>query len=447
MSIGKFIMNPFALLFITLFLGMAFGKIKIKKFSFGACGALIVGLVFGWMVMLYANGIGKASPLYKTASQMISKGVISSDFSNFFLILFVVSVGLISGKQVVSALKKYGMKFLTIGFAIPLIAFILTFAAMKVTNVNPYQISGVYSGSMLSSPTFAVSLDSTGSQAQKLADEYPSLNQKQKQKVLNMIDTSLKAQDVKSLSSDQKSKLITAAKGYTSMGHSITYPVGILVAIITIITIPKAFGMDIDEERKKFRSTVDSGSKKTNKKEIKTIFFDVTAFGLTAFLGVLLGDIKIKSFSLGIAGGALIVALVLSAIGKIGPLNFRMDDKVLGVTRSIGLSLFLSATGLNYGYNVVKSIASSGLQILIIGALILFISMMSGYFIGRYIFKLDWLALSGALCGGITNTPTLGAAIDSVKGDEPAIGYGAVYPFGLIFKIIFVIILHKAFLI
>ena len=49
--------NPFVLMFITIALGLLFGKIKFGKFSFGASGALFAGLVIGWIVYKYANGI------------------------------------------------------------------------------------------------------------------------------------------------------------------------------------------------------------------------------------------------------------------------------------------------------------------------------------------------------------------------------------------------------
>lgn len=445
-GLGKFIMNPFTLLFLTVFLGIVLGKIKIKKFSFGACGALIVGLVIGWGVVLYAKSIDKLSPLYKTASKLTSGGVISEEFFNFFLILFVVSLGLISGKQVVTALKKYGMKFLTIGFVISLTGFILTFGLIKASNVNPYQLSGVYSGSMLSTPAFAVSLDVTEQQVNKLSSAYPKLSQVKKQKVLNMIDKNLKAENVSSLNSEQKSKLLAQADNYTSMGHSITYPVGVILGIIMIVFIPRIFGFKMNDEREKFNSTMkntDDGSEK----KVKEAPFNIASFGLTAFLGTALGSVDIKNFSLGIAGGALIAALILSAIGRVGPINFRMDDNDLGVVKTIGLTLFLATIGLNYGYSVVESLSGPGLTLIVIGLIILFISIMVAYVVGRYVFKLDWLALSGAICGGITNTPTLGAAIDSVEGNEPAVGYGAVYPFALIFKIIFAIIVLRLFLI
>jgi putative transport protein len=56
---------------------------------------------------------------------------------------------------------------------------------------------------------------------------------------------------------------------------------------------------------------------------------------------------------------------------------------------------------------------------------------------------LNWIILAGAICGGMTSTPGLGAAVDSLGSDKPASGYGAAYPFALLTKVILVIILHK----
>ncbi|HBF8938943.1 TPA: hypothetical protein KO175_002879, partial [Clostridioides difficile] len=70
-------------------------------------------------------------------------------------------------------------------------------------------------------------------------------------------------------------------------------------------------------------------------------------------------------------------------------------------------------------------------------------AMMIGFLVGKYVFKLNWILLSGAVCGGMTSTPGLGAAVDALDSDDPAAGYGATYPFALLTKVILVIVLHK----
>jgi len=80
-----------------------------------------------------------------------------------------------------------------------------------------------------------------------------------------------------------------------------------------------------------------------------------------------------------------------------------------------------------------------GLESLIVGA----IAIMAGFIVGRYVFKLNWIVLSGAICGGMTSTPGLGAATDACGSDDPASGYGATYPFALFGMVVFTIVLMK----
>ncbi|MBQ3437207.1 MAG: hypothetical protein IJG31_01640, partial [Fusobacterium sp.] len=175
---------------------------------------------------------------------------------------------------------------------------------------------------------------------------------------------------------------------------------------------------------------------------------DYIGFSLAAFTGYFLGGIEINLgplgyFSLGSIGGAMIASLVLGTIGKIGPINFRMDNVVLGRMRTYFLSIFLAAIGVNYGFRVVDAIMGDGLVIAFISILVAVISVMGGFLLGHYVFKINWVLLSGAITGGMTSAPGLGAAIDAVGSDEPAISYGATQPLATLCMVIFSIIIHK----
>lgn len=83
------------------------------------------------------------------------------------------------------------------------------------------------------------------------------------------------------------------------------------------------------------------------------------------FFGYIIGSIKLYMGPLGYVsleatGGVLISALLLGYIGKIGPLSFRMDAKVLSVIRELALSFFLAVVGLNYGYGAVDAVHGFG---------------------------------------------------------------------------------------
>lgn len=193
-----------------------------------------------------------------------------------------------------------------------------------------------------------------------------------------------------------------------------------------------------------------SAKKEANIKEIETVKFDLAAFVVACLFGYTIGEITIPmgplgEFSLGSTGGVLIGSLLLGYIGKIGKLNFRMDSSVLSIIRQLSLAFFLAIVGLKYGYSVIDSVISSttGAFLSLVSLIIGLAGMLVGFVVGRYAFKINWLMLSGAICGGMTSTPGLGAAIEAVGGDEPAAGYGATYPFALFGMVLFSIILHK----
>ena len=104
---------------------------------------------------------------------------------------------------------------------------------------------------------------------------------------------------------------------------------------------------------------------------------------------------------------------------------------------------FLAIVGLRYGFLVFDSITGSGAYLAVVSLVVSAVSLLVGFIVGRYVFKINWIMLSGAICGGMTSTPGLGAAVDAVGSDDPAAGYGATYPFALLAMVIFTIILHK----
>ena len=87
-----------------------------------------------------------------------------------------------------------------------------------------------------------------------------------------------------------------------------------------------------------------------------------------AIIGIVIGSITIPlgglgNFSLGAAGGVLLAALILSYVGQIGPVNFRMEDKSLGIMYQMGLTFFMAVVGLRYGYDVIMSVFHWPLQL------------------------------------------------------------------------------------
>jgi putative transport protein len=443
-------------MFIAVFTGMLFGRVKFGKFSFGVSGTLFTGLVIGWGVVKFANGFGEGHDYYKTAQSFIGKGIIPKDFFYLFLILFVAAVGLLAAKDIGAVLKKYGMKFVALGILITFIGAAATYGmTILVTGVfesdsTPYEVSGVYTGALTSSPGLAAATETANKHATNVVEEYPTMTMEEKQKVLNMIDDGLQAADYNELTADQKETFIKNAEAGIGIGHAIGYPFGVIVVIIAVNFFPKIFRMDIEKEEEQFYKEMEEARNSVGGRQVEEVDFDLIGLCLAMFVGYTIGKIGIdlrpigieQTFSLGSTGGVLIGSLILGYIGKIGPIHFRMNSKILGIVRQLSLAFFLAIVGLRYGFKVFDALASSGAVLALVGLVVGLVAMLVGFFIGRYVFKINWIMLSGAICGGMTSTPGLGAAVDAIGSDDPAAGYGATYPFALIGMVLFTIILH-----
>lgn len=455
-DLGKWIMNPFVLMFLAVFTGMMFGKVKFGKFNFGVSGTLFTGLLVGWLVVKYANGFEESEKAFSSAQSFLGKGIIPKDFFYLFLILFVATVGLLAAKDIGAVLKKYGVKFVVLGITITFVGAATTYGmtifTTKVLNadITPYEVSGVYTGALTSSPGLAAATETATEHATKTVEKYDSMTDEEKTKVLKMLDKNLTVEDNQTLSEEQKVAFIQNAEAGIGIGHAIGYPFGVIIVIIAVNFFPKIFNINMEEEKKIFDREMAEARAASGGRVIEETSFDLVALCLAMLFGYTIGkfgfDLNIiginQVFSLGSTGGVLVGSLILGYIGKIGPINFRMDSKILGIVRQLSLAFFLAIVGLRYGFKVFDALAGSGIILAVVGLVVGLVAMLVGFFLGRYVFKINWIMLSGAICGGMTSTPGLGAAVDAIGSDDPAAGYGATYPFALLGMVLFTIILH-----
>ena len=174
------------------------------------------------------------------------------------------------------------------------------------------------------------------------------------------------------------------------------------------------------------------------KKLSDTDFFPI-AMGIV--LGVLFGKLNISfpgglSFSPGLTGGILIVALFLSAIGKTGPVIWSMSGPANQLLRQLGLLLFLAEVGTSAGKNLVATFQESGWLLFGVGAAITLVPMLIAVIVGRMVFKISILDLLGTITGGMTSTPGLAAADSMTDSNIPSVAYATVYPIAMVFLIL-----------
>ncbi|OON98201.1 MAG: hypothetical protein ATN36_01145 [Epulopiscium sp. Nele67-Bin005] len=453
-NIYQLVMNPFTLMFTTVIFGLLFGQIKFGKFEFGASGGMFVGLIIGYFVQNFAQDIvnsGESANGYSIAQRLLSEGVINSYFLDTALTLFIASVALITAKDLAVILKKYGVKFIILGFSITFAGAATTYLATGIiSSTNSFEVSGVYVGALTSSPGLGAALEAAGEHASMYASTYETQDDKVRAEILEVIDPTgaLTIQNTTTLTKEQQSAFVTNATGSVGVGYAVAYPFGVIMVILGTNLLAKVFNIDIEEEKKLFRREMAQARQGSKAKEIPITNFSVISFCTVCLVGVFLGAIKVNFgwigfISLGTTGGVLIAGLVLGYIGKIGPMSFRMDPKALSLIRELALSFFLSIVGLKYGNLALNAVMGSGLTLAMTALAVGFVAMTVGFVLGRFVFKINWVMLSGAICGGMTSAPGLGACIKAVDSDEPAMGYGATYPFALLGMILFTIVLNK----
>ncbi|KAE8178573.1 putative transporter [Photobacterium carnosum] len=161
-------------------------------------------------------------------------------------------------------------------------------------------------------------------------------------------------------------------------------------------------------------------------------------------LGILLGSIPLylpgfpAALKLGLAGGPLIVALILARIGSIGKLYWFMPPSANLALREIGIVLFLAVVGLKSGSGFVDTLVNGdGFSWMAYGALITFIPLVITGCIARMFGELNYLSMCGMLAGSMTDPPALAFA----NGLHPsngaaALSYATVYPLVMCLRIL-----------
>ncbi len=153
-------------------------------------------------------------------------------------------------------------------------------------------------------------------------------------------------------------------------------------------------------------------------------------------VGILLGNVAFTfsgmSVSLGIAGGPLVIGLILGHFRRIGPVRGSYPPAAQLLMTEGGLALFLTDAGMGAGANVASVLATHGVLLCGIAAAIAILPLLIGFAIARYAFKLTMYQSLGATCGGMTSTPGLAVLTGATESSQPVTSYVAAYPVALV---------------
>lgn len=152
--------------------------------------------------------------------------------------------------------------------------------------------------------------------------------------------------------------------------------------------------------------------------------------------GVMMGSVEFSygggSISLGLAGGPLLVGLILGHFGRIGPVVGYMPRAARWLCAEVGLAMFLAHAGSQAGSEFVAVVSQHGILLCGGAVMILAVPLVVGVLLARYVLRIGILETLGGICGAMTSTPGLGVVTSQVSSSLPATSYAAVYPVALI---------------
>ncbi len=175
-----------------------------------------------------------------------------------------------------------------------------------------------------------------------------------------------------------------------------------------------------------------------------TIEFSYVAFGVGMALGVLLGLLPVPvpglgTIALGVAGGPLIMALVLGRLGRTGRWVWTMPVSANLTLRNFGLTLFLAQVGMTSGPKFVATVQQMGVLFLALGAGIILVPMVVSLLAGHFLMRFRFDDLLGVTAGGVAGNPSvLAFASTLVTTDRTDIAYATTYPTAIVLKIVLV---------
>ena len=186
-------------------------------------------------------------------------------------------------------------------------------------------------------------------------------------------------------------------------------------------------------------------------KQLRTPNLTSVFIGIVA--GLVLGSVPLAipgmsmPVKLGIAGGPIIVGILMGAFGPRFHLATYMSQSANLMLRQLGLTIYLAGLGLSAGAGFFETVFSTeGLKWVAICSSLAIVPVLSVGLVASKIFKTDYAKNVGMLCGSMANPIALNYANSTVEGDEPAVAYATVYPITIFLRVISAQIIMLAFL-
>jgi AspT/YidE/YbjL antiporter-like protein len=382
---------------LTAALGLAIGSVRVRGVSFGIAGVLFSGLLFGHF------GATIAPPVLEFAR-------------DFGLILFVYAIGIEVGPGFASSLRRHGLPLNMIAAGTVAAGAALAVVISRAVGIAIPVAAGIFSGATTNTPSLGA--------AQAALSEMPGY--------------------------------VESMARLPGLGYAVSYPFGLLGVILSVAVVRAAFCARADSTSAPvpaedppataYRIAADSESVPGVTTEIvpeRPESLQVLPVFMGIALGVLVGGIPIHIASLpaplrlGMAGGPLVVAIALGAIGRLGPLNWRMPHAVDATFREVGIVMFLSCVGLRSGSTFMETLLhGDGLTWMAWATLITLVPLIAATLVARATMGISYPALCGLLTGSMTNPAGLAFAQSLNHSQETTQCYATVYPLTMVLRVI-----------
>ncbi len=191
-----------------------------------------------------------------------------------------------------------------------------------------------------------------------------------------------------------------------------------------------------EENIEHVKNVIGASTKKLDHPNVGAIFFGI-------MVGIIVGQIPIPipgveiPVKLGLAGGPLVVAILIGAFGYRYKINTYTSTSANLMLREVGLILFLASVGIQAGATFWNTVTNGdGITYVWAGFLITTIPILIIGVIGRLKLKLNYFTLMGLIAGSNTDPPALAFATQTAGNDAPAVGYSTVYPLAMFLRIL-----------
>lgn len=446
---------------LTIGFGILLGRVKIFTVSFGIGGILFSGIILGHF------GIS------------INQGFLQF-IREFGLILFVYAIGISVGPTFLESLKDQGLKLNIVAVLIVLGGAALAVGCYFVFDLSIPQMVGMYSGAVTNTPGLGSANEAWGlvggspeavSEGLQVigmayAVAYPfgifgiiltmmllksifhinveqELAEYEAKQPHHRFPSDI---DINTLTGVLVSRSVVSGKNLADLIPQGLKVIGIKrgneeflfdgawkLRLADIVYVNPETG---SEKLKQIAKALGNNPKTLAHPEMLSIFTGI-------FLGVFFGSIPVMvpglptGLRLGVAGGTLIVAIILSRVQRCCGLTWYMDTGSNLLMRELGILLFLACVGLHAGTGFVQTLVHGpGLQWMGYGAIITFIPLFCAALFCRAVWKINFASICGLLAGSMTDPPALAFAMDNYGGEIPAAAYSTVYPLTMILRIL-----------